>query len=302
MSTYRQNVYIATLPRSGSTMLGMMLGNHSDIFHIGESSYWGKINPRNVKCSCGEVGCRVLSAVYNRVSGSNSVASIYYACRVIDRLEEPEKICHELSLPAIGDNLEVEDVTNLGAKIESSCSGIEELAEAFRRLRTEGVMVDNTKCISIGRQISEREGWKVILLTRDPRGLAYSNKKSGIRKNVLRSVHSKIPVYLNFARKASELISLPNLLHVRYEDLCENPINTLIRIADFIGVSFEGVMLRFKGDRGHTLMGNRMRFDGNQRVREDVDWIDGLTKAEKEEITSNGELVSLFERLGYSLK
>lgn len=44
---------IATLPRSGYTLLGMMLGNHSSICHIGESSYCGKVSPDDVMCSCG---------------------------------------------------------------------------------------------------------------------------------------------------------------------------------------------------------------------------------------------------------
>ena len=42
-----QNVYIASLPRSGSTLLGMILNQADGCAYIGESFYWKKLNPKN---------------------------------------------------------------------------------------------------------------------------------------------------------------------------------------------------------------------------------------------------------------
>jgi hypothetical protein len=39
------NVYVATLPRSGSTLLGMMINQHHLCFNMGESFFWGKFIP-----------------------------------------------------------------------------------------------------------------------------------------------------------------------------------------------------------------------------------------------------------------
>lgn len=294
------NVYIATLPRSGSTMLGMMLGNHPDIFHMGESSYWGKLNPKDIKCSCGVVGCNILSAVHESILDSQDVFSIYDVCRIIDKIEEPNKAYHSLSLGgnySAGNILEDE----LRAKILSSCEGLDQLADSFRKIISKKNIIDNTKCIDIAEYLSE-EKWKIILLTRDPRGLAYSNKKSGIRKNVPRSLKSKIPVYVNFAKKAKNLVIRENVIHVRYEDLCLETSDTLRSISDFIGVNFEKNMLNFKTDKGHALMGNRMRFDDNQEVREDLEWITGLSAEEQQAITSNKELTDLFRYFNYFIK
>ena len=221
MSNKRSNVYIATLPRSGSTMLGMMLNAHHEIFHIGESSYWGKLNPEHIKCSCGKVGCDILIAIYQMIHTSYNVNSIYETCQLIDRIEESEKVYHKLSLP--DDDAISHDVSSLNRLIEASCRGLEDLADSFRSIVEKGIIIDNTKSIYIGERIVKRNNWKVILLTRDPRGLAYSNKKAGERKGVPRPVDHKISVYINFSKKASSLIDLPNVLHVRYEDLCINP-------------------------------------------------------------------------------
>ena len=98
------NVYIATLPRSGSTLLGLMLNNHSQIFHIGESSYWGKLDPAEVLCSCGATGCPILKTVGHETAHLPEVKAIYSACSKIDRLEEPDKVYHSLSLPDGSDN------------------------------------------------------------------------------------------------------------------------------------------------------------------------------------------------------
>jgi len=46
-------------------------------------------------------------------------------------------------------------------------------------------------------------------------------------------------------------------------------------------------------------MGNRMRFDNNQNIIEDTEWIYGLNNEEKKMIYKNDELIGLFENLGY---
>ena len=60
-------------------------------------------------------------------------------------------------------------------------------------------------------------------------------------------------------------------------------------------------MLEFKEDRGHTLMGNRMRFDDNQEIKEDLGWTSGLAEEEIRILCDDGELVSLFGQFGYEI-
>lgn len=289
------------MPRAGATLLGMMLDNHSQIFHMGESFYWGKLNPDKIRCSCGRIACEILMRVYQEANKLSEVQAIYNACSMIDKLEEPGKVYHSLSLPDDNQQLSPANPRNLARALELSCIGLERLAQIFRQVIGKNIIVDNTKSIYLAEYLAVRKSWKIILLTRDPRGLANSNKNSGLRKGIPRPVDMKIPVYVKFAKKALAMIQMQNVLFVRYEDLCLNPEKKLREICNFIGVSFKDSMLRFKSNKGHTLMGNRMRFDENQVVAEDTGWINGLSQEEKNMICKNKELSNLFKRLGYDL-
>lgn len=302
MNGKKINVYIATLPRSGSTLLGMMLGNHSSICHIGESSYWGKVSPDDIMCSCGTVGCGFLKAVEQESRRYSEISAIYTACATIDRLQEPEKMYHKLSLPRTQDNVIPINYDQLEEDIRLSCFGLERIAGIFRRLFRKRIIVDNTKNIWIAERLIARSGWKIILLTRDPRGMAYSNKQAGIRKGVPRPVQMKLPVYIDFADRALQLLKKESVSLVRYENLCTNPEEELKKICGFLQTSFESNMLQFKFDKGHTLMGNRMRFDDNAEIHEDLSWQQGLVSEDRTLIYSNTTLVKLFDLLGYNLR
>lgn len=299
--TTETNVYIATLPRSGSTLLGMILGSHPEAFHMGESSYWGKLDPNNILCSCGRRGCSVLLEANSQVTDDDDVKNIYRACSMIDRIEEPNKQYHPLSLP---DKNQKQDFSldDLEKSLLASCLGLEKLSRVFRRITGRRVIIDNTKAIRIAERLAGRSGWRVILLLRDPRGMAFSNKKSGERKGVPRPISSKIPVYRDFAERATRLLDgrFP-VLYVRYEEICQNPPASIEKVCDFLGIEYTPSMLNFKKDKGHTLMGNRMRFDDNQLIREDLEWKTGLTQEERSALSEDHELVWLFNGLGYEI-
>lgn len=296
-----ENIYIATLPRSGATLLGMILGSHSQIFHMGESFYWGKLNPKDVKCSCGKFDCLFLNKIYRQAVKHPEITEIYNTSCMIDLLEEPNKIYHKLSLLSEDQKIQMMVGKNLDNYLNKSCDGLEKLADIFRFVSGKKIMVDNSKLIRIAEHLVKRKNWKIILLTRDPRGLAYSNKKSGIRKNVSRPLENKIPVYIEFAKRATKLLKKKRVFFMKYENLCKNPEKEIPDLCKFIGINFEPSMLKFKVDKGHTLMGNRMRFDNNQKIKEDLDWIHGLDAKEKALIVKNDILRKLYANLGYAL-
>ena len=298
--TMNNNVYIATLPRSGSTLLGMILNNNARVFHMGESSYWGKLKPSEIFCSCGETCCEVLEAVYKRASNLPEVKAIYDACNQIDRQEEPGKIYHSFSLPSQDDNVMISE-TAIAANLEAGCIGLEQLADIFRQLTGRDVIVDNTKNIRFAECLVERQ-WRIIVMTRDPRGIVNSSKNAGLRKGVPRPVAMKIPVLINFATRALGLIASPSILLVRYEDLCQSPKSEMEKVCHFLDISYADGMLKFRNDNGHTLMGNRMRFGGEENVVEDKSWTTQLSEEEIDLLQSNNELTELYHQLGYQLK
>lgn len=290
------NVYIATLPRSGSTLLGMMLGAHKDVTHMGESAYWSMIDASASRCCCGTVGCEVLSSIQRKLSCfPDEILSIHQACGIIDVLAEPGKVRHSLSLSA-----EQPSLPMLEQVLKRCCLGLEVISSVTQEVFGTRVIVENSKYLTIAERLLSRGDWKVLLLTRDPRGISFSNKKAGERKGVPRPVKDKMGILLSFARQATEMALQENVLLVRYEDLCKDVAGELLRICDFIDIRFNPAMLEFKRNNGHLLMGNHMMYDFNQKIRQDIAWKDGLTQQEKDLFTQK-DLVEAYERLGYTL-
>lgn len=292
------NVFIAALPRSGSTLLGMMLGANSRICHIGESAYWSKLNVYATKCCCGAVGCKTLIEFSEYLSDfQDQIRAIHTACGVIDLNEEPNKIRHSFSLSARA----FTQSANSELLIRECCNGLDKIAEIARRVFNKDIVIENSKYLSIAESLLKDESdWKILIITRDPRGIAYCSKNAGERKNVSRPIKDKMDLFLSFAERAASLLKCNDVLLVQYEDLCRNTIETLERICDFIGVSFEAKMLRFKDYKGHLLMGNRMMYDTNQEIVEDSRWRKYLS-IEERELFARNDLIQAYTQLGYDL-
>ena len=291
------NIYIATLPRSGSTLLGEILNQHRSIIHSGESSYWGKVNPNETMCGCGEMKCPFLLKVQKQLAGNTF--PVYQACSILDKFREPAKEYHRLSL-SFGEEV-INNPEKLKNLLDNSVCQLEKIAGAYRTIGRKDIVIDNTKEIVLAGQLVTRSQWKIIVLVRDPRGLAYSNMQAGIRKGVRRDIESKIPVYVEFATRALALLQMPNVFLVKYENLCENREKEIKKVCNFLDVCYEPSMLKFKTVRGHTLMGNRLRFDDCEEIKEDKNWIRGLDEEEKELISKDAAFVSLFYEFGYKL-
>lgn len=292
-----KNVFIATLPRSGSTLMGMILGAHSQVCHIGESAYWSKLDAKAIKCCCGVIGCKKLISISNIISNYPvEIESINTACGMIDVMEEPTKIRHKLSHSSV---IIDQDMFNL--KIQQCCTGIEKVVDAARVVSGKNVIVENSKYILIANElIKNSREWKIIVLTRDPRGVALSSKRAGIRKGIPRPIGEKINLFASFARRASTLIQQENVLHVRYEDLCRNTPKALENMCDFLKIPVEKNMLLFKKNKGHLLMGNHMMYDFNEEIQEDFEWRFALSHEEKLLFTKENILLA-YRSIGYDL-
>jgi len=293
-----KNVFIATLPRSGSTLLGMMLGSHSQICHIGESAYWSKIDVQSALCCCGKIGCPSLLEISRIISNfPKEIKAISMACGIIDSTDEPNKIRHSLSLSS-----PISDEAKLIPTLQLSCRGLGIISNAARTVFGRDIVVENSKYISIAETLLDQdENWKVIILTRDPRGIASSNKESGKRKNVPRPVKDKIDLFLSFAKRSAKMIQRDRTILIRYEDLCRNPIATIGNLCEFLEVPFENRVLEFKRNKGHLLMGNHMMHDSNQSIQEDCHWHDLLNEEERS-LFMKDEFIQAFEQIGYDLR
>ncbi|MCX6800549.1 MAG: sulfotransferase [Candidatus Falkowbacteria bacterium] len=295
-----KNIYLGTYPRSGSTLLGMMLGAHSQICHIGESSYWARVKPEETRCCCGTIGCETLLHIKAEIlKSSNPLAPlhVYYACIMLDVQEK-----------VLGATGELRDVTfdklgfkNINEALDACLGALDLVATVARQITRKKIIVENLKYPQIAEALLKKyANWWSVVIVRDPRGVALSTKKEGEKRGSPNPIKDQIFDLLTLAKRINVLIQKPKTIFVRYEDLCHEPSQVLEKICDFIGIPFETKMLQFKQHKGHLLMGNQMMHDNNEIIREDLRWHTELSEEEKS-FFLQVNFVEAYQQLGYSL-
>lgn len=292
MANYNnQNVYIASLPRSGSTLLGMILNQHPNCFNIGESFYWAKLNPENVICTCGLKGCSVLNSVYKKIKNNSDILSITDTVATLDSiLQDSNPLSREQIAKIYSDN------------ITRSCNGLNDLAGTFRKVTNRNIIIDTSSNVIMALGLTRFKNWKIIILTRDPRGIIYSLKKAAIRhrKNIPKDLwHGYI---VDFLERTSYFCKSDNVLLVRYEDLCADPKVTINRICHFLKINFDVRFLKYRRDKGHVLMANRMRFGKNDDIVQDNSWKTHLSREENKIICNDAELINAYKKFNYEIR
>ena len=286
-----QNVFIASLPRSGSTLLGMILNQHPGCFNIGESFYWGKLNPKNEVCTCGLKGCPVLVSVYEKIKDNEDVLKITNVIPSIDSMLQNTSDV----LRGQVDKIYYDDIVQ-------SCNGFGSLANTFRQKMNKSIIIDTSSSILMAYGLVRRNNWKVIIITRDPRGIIASMKKAAIRHGKTVSVDLWRAYILDFLQRAELFSNLDNAILVRYEYLCHNPSGVVKKICSRLGISFNAKMLEYRQNRGHVLMANRMRFGDSENILEDKSWMTYLSKEERRVICSDTKLVSAYKKYKYDIQ
>lgn len=298
--------YICSSGHSGSTLLDLLLGSHSQVFSLGEVSHLPKNLALNTPCTCGAPvrECPFWSKVvetfsrkWHDVSADPYAMNLGYAraSRVVDPNRQTKwylarrKALHGLAYSAylrghgaerIGDRI-------LGASIAER----KRLYEVVREVGGVPMLVDSSKCYltGVGLYRSAPESVRILLLTRDGRGCVYSNVKRdvGVRRASL--------AWKNYYARALPLIERhvdpAHVHHVRYEDLAGDPAAELASICAFLGLEYEPKMIDYAAAEHHITNGNDMRFSAGSVIRGDYAWRKSLSPRD----------VSRFEKLAGSL-
>lgn len=301
-----RNVFIVTLPHSGSTLLGMMLQQHPRISHSGEAFYWPLLAAEHETCSCGKHSCQQLQSIQRDILAeghAEDVRAFAYACAVSDKLSSPAKVGHSRSLSHWFDL--PSEPSCPPAVQDRAANGLAHIANVYRSRFGTAVVVDNSKYPDVGVHLRNNFGWQVIVLTRDPRGVAYSHHQAGVRNNVVRDYEHIVPVLKRFSEAACALQhrSSSSVVFVRYEDLTRTPAQTLSRIISFLGLNEDKNLCQYRNVAGHWIGGNRMQWHSaaGSVVAEDLIWKRGLPQSALRQITADGQLVENFHALGYAL-
>lgn len=302
--------YILAASHSGSTLLSMLLGSHSQIATIGEMN----LSPRAMgdldryRCSCGEFirRCRFWEQVREGMAGRGVAFDLAdagtdyksvdsrYARRLLAPLHRGQflEACRDTSLgllPAWRRQLPeihrrngalaatISELTGAHVVVDSSKSGV----------RLKYLLRNPELDVKVIRLI--RDGRAVALTYMDPAGFADSknpNKRAGgMGGNREKERLSMAQAAYEWRRCMEEAEHILRTLdpsrwaEVRYEDYCRDPDATLSRLHEFLDVDPGRQPGRFRTIEQH-IVGNGMRLDTTSEIRLDERWKEHLTKSD----------------------
>lgn len=287
-------LYVAGFARSGSTLLGNLLGQIGGFSHVGElGRLWLRITRRErTHCGCGRElsECPVWSGIIGELDSSDDFPPFedmwrwYEAATAHPRGPDWSRIDRDAYVSALG-------------RLYSL---------VFEKTGAE-VLVDSSKQPGYGAVLDGIPGLDVtcVHLVRDPRGVMASRlrkSRDGLPAETMRPLLVD-PIRWRQVNRASQRLALETSgLTTRYEDLTASPGRELERIAALTGVAPDLGFLDGDGEiilePTHTVWGNKSRFDvGELQISQDLRWRDELSRFEEAAIRISTR--ALMRQYGY---
>lgn len=280
-------VFILGTGHCGSTLLDLILGSHSQMFSLGEVYRLVSSEPPTRVCDICEGECefwtpKLLTALKNSYS-TNFTKRI---ARKIGSIEAKEYSFYRLLLESSQKNILIDSSKNPGwngrnGKVLKS-SNIEPILIYLSR---DGRAVVN----SYYRKYPER-------------GLEQISHKWNSRIEAINECYDSWPT--------------ESKIHIRYEDLAKNPIDTIEKLLTFLNLDFETEMMHFWKHEHHLVNGNAgtksmlLKFRDKHRHEQ---WIEdkekeyyrekelGIKFDERWRRELNPEQISIVERITHGL-
>jgi Sulfotransferase domain len=288
-------LYIAGLGRSGSTILGNILGQVEGFFHGGEFNFiWERNLIENRLCGCGAPfdECEVWGSVLKRAFGRINEGDAREMVRSLTLSTRTRHI--PLMFFSRGRLM-------LASRLGKSVVQLQKLYQAVQATTASQVIVDSSNLPTYGYVLGMTPGIDlyVVHLVRDARAVAYSwlRKKPQPDIDELTHMHRMNAVESsllwdawNASAEALWRGSSGRYIRLRYEDFVEEPQRALKNI---LGMLHEDSReLAFMDDRGvelgvsHTVSGNPNRFQtGRVWLRLDNEWVYRMRLRDKTLVT-----------------
>jgi hypothetical protein len=275
-------LYIAGFGRSGSTVLGSVLGEIEGFFYGGELNFiWEHNLIENRLCGCGAPfdECELWNSVFTKAFGGMDGVD----AREMDRLQALGTRTRHVPLM-----LSPWGRRTLASRLGKYTGCLERLYQAVKESTESKVIVDSSKMPSYGYALGMAPGIDlyVVHLIRDSRAAAYSLLKEprsdADERTYLPRVNAvKSSLLWDAWNASSEALwrgSSGWYMRLRYEDFVEEPQRAVEEILVMLGES--GRRLSFLRERevelgiAHTVAGNPNRFrSGLVRLRRDDEWV-----------------------------
>lgn len=288
-------LYIAGLPRSGSTVLGYVLGKLPGTVFVGELAFFWRRFAEGELCSCRMPlsECLFWSAVVGKAFGELTPEQ----ARGLDRLEQ--RAIRSLRVLGLAP---VRWSTRWAKPIQVM---LEERGRFYRSIcevANATCIVDSGKEVTFGcitARLSNTR-FRTVHLVRDPRGVAFSWQKqvrsdseprdmprSPAVKTAVRWMSNNLFVHFSLRRLSS------GYSRIRYEDLVVHPDETarLIPCAEAnAAISYSRVSQSVEHAIEHHLVGSnpgvRRNLGGNLKLTLDEEWRKGLAPVQQLLVTA----------------
>ncbi len=168
--------------------------------------------------------------------------------------------------------------------------------EVIRELQGTQLVVDGSKSIHKAAALFHYFGadvdLRIIHITRDPRGFAYSWNRHGNGSTL-----EAASVWRDYHERVRRMSGSVAYLHLCYEDLCLDTRLSTERVFEFLGVENEDVLGQVRDPAKHHLIGNRMLADFRGEITLDKKWTEALGDHEQRAVLSGAGHLAL--ELGY---
>lgn len=300
--------YVLAASHSGSTLLSMLLGSHSQIATIGEMN----LSPQAMgdldcyRCSCGQFIRQC--GFWQRVPEAMRRRGVAFdlACARTDYRSVQSPYARRLLRP-MHQSAALECIRDVSLSLSPAWRAA--LPEVHRRnaalastvaeLAGAQVVVDSSKVglrlkyllrnpdldVKVIRLV--RDGRAVALTYMDPAGFADASDPSkraggsgGDRKAERLSMRQAAYEWRRCMEEAEHVLQgldRSRWMEVRYENYCREPDETLDRLHRFLGVEPGRQPREFRSVEQHVV-GNGMRLDTTSEIRLDERWRDVLTE------------------------
>ena len=286
-------LYVGGVPRSGSTLADLMIGQLPGHVGVGELYYLWTDGPRhNVRCACGALfaECPFWREVGSKAYGGWPDSLVDEMLDLQRRVDRTVCIPRLLLAPSRG---------AFGVALARYTDRLTALYRAIAETSGAQVVVDSSKRPSLAFALRRAPGVELAVahVVRDPRGVAYSWRKKvpdgathrGDMPQWSTATVSRRWVTVNASIAALRRFGVRSA-RVRYEDLVADPVRELTRIAALQGMHVGELGFLRQGGvwpaATHTIAGSRIRHSNDVLpLRLDEEWRTRLPTAQRRAVT-----------------
>jgi hypothetical protein len=283
-------ISIFSAGHSGSTLLALILGAHPRSFYVGEFHALPRWINEKLDCGCG--------SVVTDCSFWDKIRNHYNMKYNLDFFQFPKKLnIYEIYDRSRAQRLKrkiIRGVTYYELNLRSDDKPIKSRFKFWDTLACntmnmfqiisenskKDVIVDSTKSYLRTYSLYNRypKIVKVLVLVRDGRAVSHSYKKRGIFN--FNDAAKKWKNTYNHGLRIISKLPKRDVLMIKYENLCRNPVEEIQRITKFLDLQYDNRMLDFSSGISHSIAGNDMKWSSKPRIELNEKWKKDISRKE----------------------